>query len=184
MLRVHLFGGTAERDAALVMLEQLSGAKSAHKDFLFRRIVWQLQAQREGNLSQRARKRAEQIADDADLRVGGAQGFWSWPGSASPAAGSSQLFGFAGICIRFRDFHPRHRLRLIDPAQQLFPDGWPMLFQVSRKVLNRHAVHARTPFVGLDSFQCLLAVFPPADFLHQLFGDGRAPSSAETTDAS
>ena len=31
--------------------------------------------------------------------------------------------------VRLRDFHPPHRLRLIGPAQQLFPDGWPVLFQ-------------------------------------------------------
>jgi site-specific DNA recombinase len=28
------------------------------------------------------------------------------------------------------DFHPPHRLRLVGPVQQLFPDGWPVLFQV------------------------------------------------------
>jgi hypothetical protein len=76
--------------------------------------------------------------------------------------------------VRFGDFHPSYRLRLIGPVQQLFPDGWPVLFQVSRKVMNGHAVHAGTPLVGLDSFQCLLAVFPLADFLHQLFGNSWA----------
>jgi hypothetical protein len=34
--------------------------------------------------------------------------------------------------VRLRDFHPFHRLRLIAPAQQLFPDDWPVLFQVLR----------------------------------------------------
>src|SRR5262249_40263844 len=29
--------------------------------------------------------------------------------------------------VRLGDFHPLHRLRLIGPAQQLFPNGWPML---------------------------------------------------------
>lgn len=52
---------------------------SSHKQYLFRRIAWQLQAQAEGGLSERAQLRAAQIADDADLRVGGPKGFWSWP---------------------------------------------------------------------------------------------------------
>ena len=53
--------------------------RSTHKQYLFRRIAWQLQAQREGGLSERAVSRAAQIADDADLRSGGPKGFWSWP---------------------------------------------------------------------------------------------------------
>jgi len=43
-------------------------AGSSNKQFLFRRIVWQLQATVEGDLSERARRRAAEIADDADIR--------------------------------------------------------------------------------------------------------------------
>jgi Protein of unknown function (DUF2924) len=43
--------------------------RSNHKEFLFRRIAWRLQARAEGDLSERARRRALEIADDADLRV-------------------------------------------------------------------------------------------------------------------
>jgi len=32
--------------------------------------------------------------------------------------------------IRLGDFYPSDRLRLVGPAQQLFPDGWPVLFEV------------------------------------------------------
>lgn len=42
---------------------------SGHKDYLVKRIPWRLQAQAEGDLSERARKRAEQLANDADLRT-------------------------------------------------------------------------------------------------------------------
>ena len=52
---------------------------SSHKQYLFRRIAWQLQAQSEGGLSERATRRAAEIADDADLRLGVPKGFWSWP---------------------------------------------------------------------------------------------------------
>lgn len=44
-------------------------SKSSNKQFLFRRIAWRLQANREGNLSERAHRRATEIADDRDLRV-------------------------------------------------------------------------------------------------------------------
>jgi hypothetical protein len=42
---------------------------SHHKQFLFRRIAWRIQALAEGGLSERARRRALDIANDADLRV-------------------------------------------------------------------------------------------------------------------
>src|ERR1700680_4142394 len=41
-------------------------SKSSNKQFLFRRIAWRLQANREGDLSERARRRATEIADDRD----------------------------------------------------------------------------------------------------------------------
>src|SRR6185437_15114303 len=39
--------------------------------------------------------------------------------------------------------------------------------------LNGHPVHTSASFVGLDSCQCLPAVFPLADFFHQLFANGQ-----------
>jgi hypothetical protein len=43
--------------------------RSHHKQFLFRRIAWRIQALAEGGLSERARHRALEIANEADLRV-------------------------------------------------------------------------------------------------------------------
>ena len=40
-----------------------------HREHLFRRIAWRLQAQAEGDLSERARARAQEIAQDAGLRM-------------------------------------------------------------------------------------------------------------------
>ncbi|HRU95222.1 MAG TPA: DUF2924 domain-containing protein, partial [Anaerolineae bacterium] len=44
-------------------------SRSNHKQFLFRRIAWRIQANAWGGLSERARQRALEIADDADLRI-------------------------------------------------------------------------------------------------------------------
>ena len=44
-------------------------SRSNHKQFLFRRIAWRLQANAWGGLSERARRRALEIANDADLRI-------------------------------------------------------------------------------------------------------------------
>ena len=44
-------------------------SRSNHKQFLVRRIAWRIQANALGGLSERARQRALEIADDADLRI-------------------------------------------------------------------------------------------------------------------
>jgi hypothetical protein len=43
--------------------------RSYHKEFLRKRIAWRVQALAEGDLSERARRRAEELANDADLRI-------------------------------------------------------------------------------------------------------------------
>ena len=51
-------------------------SRSSNRQFLFRRIAWRLQANVEGDLSERARRRALEIADHADLRIRAPQGFF------------------------------------------------------------------------------------------------------------
>ena len=43
-------------------------SRSGHKDWLVKRIIWRLQALAEGDLSERARRRTVELANDADLR--------------------------------------------------------------------------------------------------------------------
>jgi hypothetical protein len=43
--------------------------RSRHKQYLIRRIAWRLQANAEGGLSERALRRAEELANVADVRV-------------------------------------------------------------------------------------------------------------------
>ena len=43
--------------------------RAKHKRHLIKRIVWRTQALREGDLSERARRRASELASDAELRL-------------------------------------------------------------------------------------------------------------------
>jgi hypothetical protein len=43
--------------------------RSKHKEALFKRIAWRLQTLAEGGLSERAHRRAMELANDADLRI-------------------------------------------------------------------------------------------------------------------
>lgn len=54
-------------------------SRSNHKQFLFRRIAWRIQANAWGGLSERARQRALEIADDADLRIRAPKNFLRKP---------------------------------------------------------------------------------------------------------
>jgi hypothetical protein len=51
--------------------EELFGqpVRTRHKAYLVRKIAWRIQALAEGDLSERARRRAEELANDADIRL-------------------------------------------------------------------------------------------------------------------
>ena len=57
-------------------------ARSRHRQHLFRRIAWRLQALAEGDLTERARAQANEIAQDADLRKVAPRDFFSVGGEA------------------------------------------------------------------------------------------------------
>ena len=62
-----------------------------HREHLFRRIGWRLQALAEGDLTERARDRAQQLARDADLRLVAPPSFFtlgSEPVRTTPEAGN------------------------------------------------------------------------------------------------
>jgi hypothetical protein len=61
------------------------GSRSSNRQFLFRRIAWRLQANVEGDLTERARQRAREIAHDADLRICAPDGFFVHSGLESAA---------------------------------------------------------------------------------------------------
>lgn len=44
-------------------------SRSGNKDFLFKRVAWRIQSLAEGGLSERAKRRAEELARDADIRT-------------------------------------------------------------------------------------------------------------------
>ena len=67
--------------------------RSRHKDFLRKRIAWRLQANEEGDLSERAKRRAAELANDADIRVRVPAGAFD---AGLPAYGRTRTHAFAG----------------------------------------------------------------------------------------
>jgi len=58
-------------------------SRSGNKDFLCKRLAWRLQSMAEGSLSDRARRRAAELARDADIRM-------TMPRPPTVTAGASQ----------------------------------------------------------------------------------------------
>lgn len=63
--------------------------RSRHRQYLIRRIVWRLQANAEGGLTERALRRAEELAHDADVRVTPPR--WATVGKEEPPAVTSTV---------------------------------------------------------------------------------------------
>src|ERR1700692_2434730 len=61
--------------------------RSQHREHLFRRLAWRLQALSEGGLSEAARTRPDEIANAADLRVLPPQDFFNRNPAAARVAG-------------------------------------------------------------------------------------------------
>jgi hypothetical protein len=59
-------------------------ARSRHRQYLVRRIAWRVQANAEGGLSDRALRRAEELANDADVRVTPPSGALARPARTTP----------------------------------------------------------------------------------------------------
>jgi hypothetical protein len=70
-LRAMTAGQLCERYAELFG----ERSRTRHKAYLIRKIAWRIQANAEGDLSERARRRAEELANDADVRVTPPRGF-------------------------------------------------------------------------------------------------------------
>ncbi len=58
-------------------------SRSNNKAYLWKRIAWRIQANEEGDLSERARRRAAELANDADVRIRAPRGAFG-DGSAPP----------------------------------------------------------------------------------------------------
>jgi Protein of unknown function (DUF2924) len=61
---------------------------TGNKTWLIRRIAWRLQALAQGDLSERARRRAAELANDADLRVGPPESLRAPRATAGPVLSS------------------------------------------------------------------------------------------------
>lgn len=114
--------------------------RSRHKQYLIRRIAWRLQANAEGGLSERALRRAEELANIADVRVTPPRATTTPPTNAAapPASATDRRLPPAGTAIT-----RRYKGRTISVT--VLPDGFEYdgeryrsLSAVARAVTGSH----------------------------------------------
>jgi hypothetical protein len=122
-----------------------------NKAWLVKRIGWRLQARAEGGLSERARRRAAELADEADLRLS--------PPPEPPAA-TPELTMTAVLPLRGDDRLPPPgsvitrpykgetlQVKVLDAAFEFEGETFPSLSAVAKKITGQHMSGYR--FFGL-----------------------------------
>jgi hypothetical protein len=75
-------------------------ASSAHRQHLVRRIGWRLQVLAQGDLTERAERRARELAKDADLKTQVPQGWAAGVGAVERAGRRDRRLPVAGSVLR------------------------------------------------------------------------------------
>ncbi|NLY01559.1 MAG: DUF2924 domain-containing protein [Rhodopirellula sp.] len=118
-------------------------ARSFNKQHLVKRIAWRLQAIHEGDLSERARRRARELANDADLRI---------RPPASPAeprdnggtatsafrVGVDDRLPMAGTLLKRRYKGQTVQVRVLEQGFEFDGEVYRSLSAVARKVTGAH----------------------------------------------
>ncbi len=112
--------------------------RSRHKQYLVKRIAWRLHANAEGDLSQRARRRAMELANDADLRV-------TEPRQRKPAdspvstvtVGSSGEL-MSGMVLRREYKAQTLRVRVLDKGFEFEGERYKSLTAVAKAITGKH----------------------------------------------
>ena len=123
--------------------------RSRHKQHLIRRIAWHLQANAEGGLSERARRRARELAADSDVRL-------TAPQRAAPATGPTKV---AAIRISQDDRLPMPGMAITREYKgetievRVLPDGFEYAGEVHRTLSAVAKAVTGTHWNGYHFFQ-------------------------------
>jgi len=117
--------------------------RAHHKGFLCKRITWRLQALAEGDLSERARRRALELANDADLRLSPPKALVApvLPGAAASEARSAPQDGRLPMpgTVLTRDYKGQTiRVTVLDKGFEYEGDVYRSLTAVAKAVTGSH----------------------------------------------
>jgi hypothetical protein len=116
--------------------------RSRHKQFLIRRIIWRLQANQEGDLSERARARAKELAADSDVRLTAPRMKPSAPGGATKVStiqiAQDERLPMPGAIVTRRYKGESIEVRVLPHGFECQGEVYRSLSAVARKVTGSH----------------------------------------------
>ena len=118
------------------------GTRVHNRTWLIKRIAWRIQALAEGDLSERARQRAAELANDADLRLSPPK---AKPAGSAPACTSSSprfvrdnRLPEPGTIIT-RAYKGQHlQIKVLQTGFEFAGNVYPSLSAVAKKVTGSH----------------------------------------------
>lgn len=117
--------------------------RAGNKDFLFKRIIWRLQALAEGDLPERARRRAAEISRDADIRMTMPRPPKTSPGAeirtaAAPAALGDHRLPTPGTVLT-RTYRGRaYEVTVLPKGFEYDGDVYRTLSAIAKKITGSH----------------------------------------------
>lgn len=115
---------------------------SRHKRFLIRRILWRMQANEEGGLSERARQRAKELAADSDVRMTAPKMKTSVPGGPTKVAAlqisQDERLPMPGAIITRRYKGQVVEVRVLSDGFEFEGDVYRTLSAVAKKITGTH----------------------------------------------
>lgn len=115
---------------------------SRHKEFLIRRIIWRLQVNQEGGLSDRARQRARDLATESDIRLTAPRPRPVVPGSERTTAPiefpKDDRLPMPGAVITRRYKNQTVAVRVLPKGFEYEGDIYRTLSAVAKKVTGTH----------------------------------------------
>ncbi len=115
--------------------------RTSHKQYLIKRIVWRMQALRDGGLSERARRRAVELADDAEIRLTAPRAPAPGPGTVITAAfdaGRPATFPKPGSVIRREYKRKAIVVRVLPRGFEYEGEVYRSLTAIAQKVTGAH----------------------------------------------
>ena len=118
------------------------GTASRHKEFLIRRIIWRLQVNQDGCLSERARQRARDLASGSDVRLTAPRPRPVVPGGETTTAPidfpQDDRLPMPGAVITRRYKNQTIEVRVLPKGFEYQGDVYRTLSAVAKKVTGTH----------------------------------------------
>jgi len=123
--------------------------RTRHRAYLIRKIAWRIQANAEGDLSERARKRAAELANDAEVRVmapptmvcppqAGTAATVTSPVSTSRTKARDPRLPTPGSAIVRQYKGRKHRIVVLDDGFEYEGDRYRTLSAVAKTITGSH----------------------------------------------